>query len=291
MKANNLDLGSIRSWRSSTAGGKSCGSSAWRSRPSTCFKSSRATCCPTPSISAFCGWSTRRLPTAYDMKGGFNDVSIGLTRGTPVEDVIRRVDICSSRAAAWVRFRGRTSSRTCCWRATFKGLRDGGADCADDLSRAWRRFCSNVVMTRLTSLQREQIAALKAFGYTNFQIAWHYMKFVLLITMFGGLVGTFGGMWLAHDFTKLFLRVYQYPELIFRVRPNVVANARAGGWRRGAWPARSVRLRWPCGCRRPRRCGRSRRPVIGRRFWNASASVRWCRTLPGWCCGNWSGIP
>ena len=32
-------------------------------------------------------------------------------------------------------------------------------------------------------------------------------------------------MWLAHDFTKMFLRVYQYPELIFRVRPNVVANA------------------------------------------------------------------
>ena len=35
-------------------------------------------------------------------------------------------------------------------------------------------------MTRLTSLQREQIAALKAFGYTNWQIGWHYMKFVLL---------------------------------------------------------------------------------------------------------------
>ena len=63
-------------------------------------------------------------------------------------------------------------------------------------------FLLNVVLTRLTSLQREQIAALKAFGYTNLQIGWHYMKFVLLITMAGGLVGTFGGMWLAHDFTK-----------------------------------------------------------------------------------------
>ena len=80
-------------------------------------------------------------------------------------------------------------------------------------------------MTRLTGLQREQIAALKAFGYTNFQIAWHYMKFVLVITIFGGLVGTLGGMWLAHDFAQLFLRVYQYPELVFRVRPNVIADA------------------------------------------------------------------
>ena len=95
-------------------------------------------------------------------------------------------------------------------------------------------FLLNVVLTRLTSLQREQIAALKAFGYTNLQIGWHYMKFVLLITMAGGLLGTFGGMWLAHDFTKLFLRVYQYPELVFHVRPNVVANAVLDRRRRGA---------------------------------------------------------
>ena len=95
-------------------------------------------------------------------------------------------------------------------------------------------FLLNVVLTRLTSLQREQIAALKAFGYTNLQIAWHYMKFVLLITMVGGCVGTFGGMWLAHDFTKMFLRVYQYPELIFRVRPNVVAKGDADRRRCGA---------------------------------------------------------
>ena len=42
-------------------------------------------------------------------------------------------------------------------------------------------------------LQREQIAALKAFGYYNWQIGWHFLKFVLLIAMAGGVVGTFGG--------------------------------------------------------------------------------------------------
>jgi len=89
---------------------------------------------------------------------------------------------------------------------------------------------------------------LKAFGYTNFQIAWHYMKFVLVITMFGGLVGTFGGMWLAHDFTKLFLRVYQYPELVFRVRPNVIANAvlvAGGSALAGAFGAIAMAVRLP----------------------------------------------
>jgi putative ABC transport system permease protein len=109
-------------------------------------------------------------------------------------------------------------------------------------------FLLNVVMTRLTSLQREQIAALKAFGYTNFQIAWHYMKFVLVITMAGGVLGTLGGMWLAHDFTKMFLRVYQYPELIFRVQPHVVIKAvfiAGGAAVLGAFGAIALAVRLP----------------------------------------------
>ena len=55
-------------------------------------------------------------------------------------------------------------------------------------------------------------------------------------------------MWLAHDFTKLFLRVYQYPELVFRVRPNVVANAMlvAGGAAiAGAFGAIALAVRLP----------------------------------------------
>ena len=151
-------------------------------------------------------------------------------------------------------------------------------------------FLLNVVMTRLTSLQREQIAALKAFGYTNLQIAWHYMKFVLLITMAGGLIGTFGGMWLAHDFTKLFLRVYQYPELVFQVRPNVRGERDSGCGR--------------CGdCRRVRRdcaggalaAGRgdaagAAGPLWADDSWSGSAWGGSCRTSRAWCCGSWNGI-
>jgi len=69
-----------------------------------------------------------------------------------------------------------------------------------------------------------------------------------VITMFGGLIGTFGGMWLAHDFAKLFLRVYQYPELVFRVRPNVIANAvlvAGGAALAGAFGAIAMAVRLP----------------------------------------------
>src|SRR5207342_995797 len=38
-------------------------------------------------------------------------------------------------------------------------------------------FMINAVLTRLLTMQREQIAILKAFGFTNMQVVRHYLKF------------------------------------------------------------------------------------------------------------------
>ena len=42
-------------------------------------------------------------------------------------------------------------------------------------------FILNVALTRALALQRPQIAALKALGYTNLAIGWHYLKWALVI--------------------------------------------------------------------------------------------------------------
>ena len=48
-----------------------------------------------------------------------------------------------------------------------------------------------MVIARLIGLQREQIAVLKAFGYSRREISWHYIKFVLmLVFLIGGLFMT-----------------------------------------------------------------------------------------------------
>lgn len=164
------------------------------------------------------------LSNAYDMDGAFNDVAISLIRGASVEDVIQRVDLLLAPYGSLGAFARKDQLSHMLLESDIEGLRSTGL-IAPTIFLCVAAFLLNVVLTRLTSLQREQIAALKAFGYTNFQIGWHYLKFVLLITMAGGAVGTLGGVFLAKDFTKLFLRVYQYPELVFQVRPDVVASA------------------------------------------------------------------
>ena len=40
-------------------------------------------------------------------------------------------------------------------------------------------FILNVALTRALALQRPQIAALKALGYSNRELGWHYVKWGL----------------------------------------------------------------------------------------------------------------
>jgi putative ABC transport system permease protein len=164
------------------------------------------------------------LSMAYDMEGAFNDVTLSLSHGTSPENVIYRIDELLEPYGCLGAFARKDQLSHMLLESDIEGLRTMGL-IAPTIFLCVAAFLLNVVMTRLTGLQREQIAALKAFGYRNLQIAWHYMKFVLVITIFGGILGTLGGMWLAHDFTKMFMRVYQYPELVFRVQPPVVVKA------------------------------------------------------------------
>ena len=50
-------------------------------------------------------------------------------------------------------------------------------------------FLLNVVLSRVISTQREEIAALKAFGYSKWEVGWHFLKFVLVITVSGVAAG------------------------------------------------------------------------------------------------------
>ncbi|HEX5470485.1 MAG TPA: FtsX-like permease family protein [Lacipirellulaceae bacterium] len=246
MKANNLDLGStivaIVNGRR-----KELRIVGVAFSPEYVFQIKPGDMLPDPKHFGILWMEQEALSTAYDMKGGFNDVSIGLTRGTSVDDVIRRVDTLLEPYGCLGAFPRKDQLSNLLLQSDIQGLRSAGL-IAPTIFLCVAAFLLNVVMTRLTGLQREQIAALKAFGYTNLQIGWHYMKYVLVITIIGGLIGTLGGMWLAHDFTKLFLRVYQYPELVFRVRPNVVVNAvlvAGGASLAGAFGAIALAVRLP----------------------------------------------
>jgi putative ABC transport system permease protein len=78
-------------------------------------------------------------------------------------------------------------------------------------------FMTNAVLSRLLALQREQIAILKAFGFTNRQIVTHYLKFAFVMVAGGTVFGGLGGVLLGHRLVELYHRFFRFPELTFRL--------------------------------------------------------------------------
>src|SRR5262249_7623394 len=86
-------------------------------------------------------------------------------------------------------------------------------------------FLLNVAMTRALALQRPQIAALKALGYRNRELAWHYLKWALLIAGFGTLLGVAAGAWLGSMFIAPSNQYFRFPILAYRLWGRVARRA------------------------------------------------------------------
>lgn len=164
------------------------------------------------------------LRMAFDMEGAFNDLSLSLMRGAVLEDVIFRLDRLIDPYGGLGAYGRKDQLSHMLLEGDIQGLKTTGL-IAPTIFLGVAAFLLNVVLARLLELQREQIAALKAFGYDNKSIAWHYLKLVLLITLAGSLLGMAGGARLAVVFTEMIAELYQYPELVIRVRWPVVAAA------------------------------------------------------------------
>jgi putative ABC transport system permease protein len=81
-------------------------------------------------------------------------------------------------------------------------------------------FILNVALTRALALQRPQIAALKALGYGNRAIGWHYLKWALAIGLAGVVIGAVLGAMGGQLVIGLYNTFFRFPELLFSVPPR-----------------------------------------------------------------------
>jgi putative ABC transport system permease protein len=85
-------------------------------------------------------------------------------------------------------------------------------------------FLVNVVVSRLVYLERTQIAVLKALGRRDRQIALHYLGFVGVTVVLGGLLGTGLGIWAGRWMTDLYTSFFKFPSRVFTVPPALIAG-------------------------------------------------------------------
>jgi putative ABC transport system permease protein len=169
-------------------------------------------------------WMSRRaLGRAYDMEGAFNSVVMTLHKEAKLSDVLREVDQIVERYGGFGTYARKDQISHRLLSEEFKQLQTSSR-IFPTIFICVAAFLLNVVMSRTINTQREQIAALKAFGYDNFSIGLHYAKLVVLMILPGLLIGIAGGIWFGRLLGDIYMAVYRFPFLIYTLDPGVVVT-------------------------------------------------------------------
>lgn len=183
---------------------------------------------------------------AYDMDGAFNRVALTLARGASEREVIDGLDRLLTRYGS----------------LTAYGREDHLSNkvIADEINQdkiygfvvsgiflGVAAFIINIVMTRLIATQRDQVAVLKAFGYGNGAVGWHYLKMALVAVALGAALGIPLAAWLGTMLTDIYRDFFHFPQLEWSLSPAGLAVALGMtllAATLGAWGAvrRAVRL-------------------------------------------------
>lgn len=160
------------------------------------------------------------LASAFDMEGAFNDLVLGLARDASEDAVIAQVDrLLEPYGSLGAIPRAKQISN---WTIEneFQQLRTIGV-AVPLIFLSVAAFVLNVALTRAVSLQRPQIATLKAVGYHNGAIARHYLAWALTIACAGILLGVAAGAWLGGLIVELYNEYFRFPVLDFGLSPGV----------------------------------------------------------------------
>ncbi len=173
-------------------------------------------------------WMARNaLGIAYDMKGAFNQVSLTLARDANEQDVIDRVDAILADYGGTGAYGRKDQFSNRFLSEELKQLRTM-ATIFPAIFLGVAAFLLNVVLSRLIALQREQIAILKAFGYSYAAIGTHYVKMVLLMALLGVAAGVALGTWFGQGLSHVYSETtFRFPYLDYRLQPGTVLIALA----------------------------------------------------------------
>jgi putative ABC transport system permease protein len=170
-------------------------------------------------------WMGRKaLGTAYDMEGAFNELTLRLAPGASAEDVIRGLDDILDRYGGLGAYGRKDQISHRFLSEEFRQL-ENSARLYPGIFIGVAAFLLNVVITRTVSTQREQIAALKAFGYTSTDAAIHFVKLVLFVVFLGCLGGTLLGVKLGKGLGNIYMHFYRFPYLLYSLKPSIVVAA------------------------------------------------------------------
>lgn len=213
-------------------------------------------------------WMSREaLAAAYDLDEAFNDVTLSLLRGASAPAVIAALDAVLEPYGGFAAYDRDDQFSHAYLNNEMETMRSI-ARIVPPIFLAVAGFLLNIVVARLIDLEREQVGVLKACGYSNWAIGWHYAKFVLIVLALGLLIGFLAGAFLGRTITGIYAHFFQFPFLHYRPGAAVFAIAglaTLGAAALGTWGAVRRAVKLPAAeAMRPAPPATYRRTAIGR---------------------------
>jgi putative ABC transport system permease protein len=216
-------------------------------------------------------WMARKgLAAAFDMEGAFNDLTATLAPGGDQAAVLDGIDRLLEPYGGLVAHgrHDQPSHRFLTDEIAQQGVM---ATTMPTVFLAVAVFLLHGMLGRLVGTQREQVAALKALGYANRSIAWHYVEFALAIVGLGGAFGLASGLWFGRLMVENYTRFFRFPQLAFEISPWVVVLALlvslVGGLAGALSAVRSVMVLAPAEAMRPPAPRRYHHGTLERLIW------------------------
>ncbi len=166
----------------------------------------------------------QEVAEAFNLEGAFNTVALTLAPGASESEVIAAVDRILEPfggLGAYGRDEHPSDVRVSDEIRVLEGLSFGFP--LVFLSVA--AFMTHSVMSRQIALQREQIAILKAFGFTHRAIAWHFVKFALAIVVVGTALGAAMGFAFGYQLVDMYHLFFRFPKLEFVPATQAIVGA------------------------------------------------------------------
>ena len=170
-------------------------------------------------------WMERTaVASAFQLGGAFNEVTLRLQPGASEASTLAAVDriLAPYGGNGSIARRNQVSNRILTGELSQLGALAGMVPI---VFLGVAAFLINMVLARLITLQRTEIAALKAIGYTNGEIARHYLGLVAVVMLPGALLGVAGGWWLGRLVLRLYEGIFRFPDLTFRLTAGLVMAA------------------------------------------------------------------
>ena len=164
------------------------------------------------------------MQAAFDLNGAFNTISLSLLRGTDPNLVISRLDELLGRYGGVGAYARADQLSNWFLMNEIRQL-ESLAAILPTIFLAVAAFLTNMVLARLIAMERSEIGLLKAFGYTNRDIGWHYVKFVVGVAGVGIALGWIGGYYFGLLNTRLYADFYRFPFLLFDPGPRAFVIA------------------------------------------------------------------